>query len=76
MDLRMPVMDGYEATSRIRSLPRPDAKTVPIIAMTADAFDEDVQNCLQNGMNAHISKPINPNILQKTLLKWIRLSER
>ena len=71
----MPVMDGYEATARIRLLQRPDAKTIPIIAMTADAFDEDIQNCLERGMNAHISKPINPEILKKTLLKWIRYTD-
>ena len=75
MDLRMPVMDGYEATASIRLLQRPDAKTIPIIAMTADAFDEDIQNCLKSGMNAHISKPINPEILKKTLLKWIRYTD-
>ena len=75
MDLRMPVMDGYEATASIRLLQRPDAKTIPIIAMTADAFDEDIQNCLKSGMNAHISKPLNPEILKKTLLKWIRYTD-
>lgn len=63
MDLRMPVMNGYEATGAIRSLSRPDAKTVPIIAMSADAFDEDVQKCLAAGMNDHISKPIEPAVM-------------
>jgi len=63
MDIRMPVMDGYEATRAIRKLERPDAKTVPIIAMTADAFTEDIQKCFDAGMNGHIAKPINPEAL-------------
>lgn len=63
MDVRMPVMDGLTATRAIRTLKHPDAKTVPIIAMTANAFDEDVQNSLQAGMNAHLSKPVEPNKL-------------
>ena len=67
MDIRMPVMDGYEATRRIRALDRPDAKTVPIIAMTADAFADDVQRCLDAGMNGHIAKPIDPQTLYDTL---------
>jgi CheY-like chemotaxis protein len=67
MDIRMPVMDGYEAARAIRALKRPDAGTIPIIAMTADAFEEDVQKCLNAGMNAHISKPIDPNRLYQIL---------
>ena len=67
MDVRMPVMDGLEATAAIRLLERPDAKTVPIIAMTANAFDEDVQHSLQAGMNAHLSKPVEPEHLYETL---------
>jgi len=67
MDLRMPVMDGYQATRAIRALNREDAKTVPIIAMTADAFEEDVQRCLEAGMNAHIAKPFDPETLYRTL---------
>ena len=63
---RMPVMDGLEATAAIRALDRPDAKTVPIIAMTANAFDEDVQRSLQVGMNAHLSKPVEPEHLYRT----------
>lgn len=59
MDVRMPVMTGYEATKAIRAMERPDAKMIPIIAMTADAFSEDVQRCLDCGMNAHTAKPIN-----------------
>ena len=67
MDVRMPVMTGLEATTAIRELDRPDAKTIPIIAMTANAFDEDVQRSLQAGMNAHLSKPVDPEHLYETL---------
>ncbi|MBQ6503078.1 MAG: amino acid permease [Flexilinea sp.] len=69
MDVRMPVMDGLEATRAIRALDRPDAKTIPIIAMTANAFDEDVQRSLQAGMTAHLSKPVEPDRLFDTLGK-------
>ena len=72
MDVRMPEMDGLEATVRIRALERPDAKTVPIIAMTANAFDEDVQRSLQVGMNAHLSKPVEPGLLYRTLEEFIK----
>lgn len=58
MDVMMPVMDGLTATQRIRSLPRVDAKTIPVIAMTANAYDEDVRRCLDAGMNAHLAKPL------------------
>ena len=58
MDIRMPEMDGLEATSAIRALEREDAKRIPIIALTANAFDEDVQRSMQAGMNAHLSKPV------------------
>jgi len=71
MDIRMPIMDGLTATETIRALERPDAKTVPIIAMTANAFDEDVQRSLQAGMNAHLSKPVEPEHLFKTLAELI-----
>lgn len=68
MDMRMPEMDGLEATKAIRRLEgRKDAKTIPIIALTANAFDEDVQRSLQAGLNAHLSKPIKPDILFETL---------
>ena len=71
MDVRMPEMDGLEATSKIRALDRTDAKNVPIIAMTANAFDEDVQRSLQVGMNAHLSKPVETERLYQTLEELI-----
>ena len=71
MDVRMPEMDGLEATKTIRKLKREDAKKVPIIAMTANAFDEDVQRSLQAGMNAHLSKPVEPERLYQTLEELI-----
>lgn len=71
MDVRMPEMDGLEATRAIRALQRPDAKDIPIIAMTANAFDEDVQRSLQAGMNAHLSKPVEAEHLYKTLEELI-----
>ena len=72
MDLRMPVMGGLEATERIRALDREDARSVPIIAMTADAFAEDIQRCLECGMNAHIAKPIDVAELTRLLKKHSR----
>jgi CheY-like chemotaxis protein len=71
MDIRMPVMDGLEATKAIRALDRPDALAIPVIAMTANAFDEDVQRSLQVGMNAHLSKPVEPDMLYQTLEELI-----
>ena len=67
MDMRMPEMDGLEATRAIRALNRPDAASIPVIALTANAFDEDVQRSLQAGLNAHLSKPIQPDALYETL---------
>ena len=67
MDMRMPEMDGLEATRVIRSLQRDDAKTIPIIALTANAFDEDVQRSMQAGLNSHLSKPVEPEALFETL---------
>ena len=72
MDMRMPEMDGLEATQRIRALDRKDAKTIPIIALTANAFDEDVQRSLQAGLNAHLSKPVEPDVLFETLENMIK----
>ena len=71
MDVRMPEMDGLEATAAIRTLDRPDAKMMPIIALTANAFDEDVQRSLQMGMNAHLSKAVDPEHLYQTLEELI-----
>lgn len=67
MDMRMPEMDGLEATAAIRALDRPDAQSIPIIALTANAFDEDVQRSLQAGLDAHLSKPVEPDVLFETL---------
>ena len=67
MDIRMPVMDGLSASKAIRALPREDAQIVPIIAMTANAFDEDVKSSEEVGMNAHLAKPIEPRQLYETL---------
>ncbi len=67
MDMRMPEMDGLEATRAIRAMDRPDAKAIPIIALTANAFDEDVQRSMQAGLNAHLSKPVQPEALFETL---------
>ena len=72
MDIRMPVMTGLEATRAIRALDRSDGATVPIIAMTADAFDEDVRNMLDSGMDAHVAKPVEPDILFETLARFCR----
>lgn len=63
MDIRMPVMNGYQATDKIRRSHHQDGATIPIIAMTADAYDEDIRKCLEHGMNSHVSKPINPDKL-------------
>jgi CheY-like chemotaxis protein len=71
MDIRMPVMDGLTATKTIRNLPTEWTKTVPIIAMTANAFEEDIEKTREAGMNAHLSKPIEPAILFSTLAKFI-----
>ena len=76
LDIRMPVMDGYEAARAIRALPRPDAAAVPIVAMTADAFTEDVQKCLDAGMNAHVAKPIDPPTLYQTLLSVLNAAQK
>ena len=72
MDMRMPEMDGLEATRVIRSLDRADAKEIPIIALTANAFDEDVQRSMQAGLNAHLSKPVEADALFDTLEKLIK----
>ncbi len=71
MDVRMPVMDGYEATAAIRGMERADAD-IPIIAMTADAFSEDIQRCLTCGMNDHLAKPIDIQIVTYKLKKYLK----
>ena len=71
MDIRMPVMTGYEAAKALRALEREDAD-IPIIAMTADAFSEDIQRCLDCGMNAHIAKPIDIKEVARQLRKFMR----
>jgi CheY-like chemotaxis protein len=71
MDIRMPVMDGIEAARAIRSLKRSDAGTVPIIAMSANAFTEDVEKSKRAGMNEHLSKPVNKDELYKVMSKYI-----
>ena len=72
MDMRMPEMYGLEATRRIRASERPDAASIPIIALTANAFDEDVQRSMQAGLNAHLTKPVEPDVLFETLEHLIR----
>jgi CheY-like chemotaxis protein len=74
MDIRMPVMDGLTAAHSIRHMKKQDAKTVPIVAMSANAFDEDVEKSKDAGMNAHLAKPIEPDLLYATLREF--LSER
>ena len=71
MDIQMPVMNGYEAARAIRSLTREDAKTVPIVAMTADAFVEDIENAIAAGMNGHLSKPLDFELFGREILKYI-----
>ncbi|MCI8989324.1 MAG: response regulator [Lawsonibacter sp.] len=71
MDVQMPVMDGYEATRTIRAMPRGDAKNLPIIAMTANAMEEDREAALKNGMNAHIAKPLNIDLFLEVLKKYL-----
>ena len=71
MDVRMPVMDGLSATKAIRALDHPDAESIPIIAMTANVFDEDVERSHEAGMNAHLSKPIEPDRLYSTMARLI-----
>jgi signal transduction histidine kinase/ligand-binding sensor protein/ActR/RegA family two-component response regulator len=72
MDIRMPVMDGYETAMAIRKMDRADAKTVPIVAMTANALVDDMKKCREAGMNGHIAKPIFPKALFKTLAEQIK----
>lgn len=70
MDIRMPAMNGYEATEAIRAMDRPDA-SLPIIAMTADAYSDDIQRCLDHGMNAHVAKPIDIREITRVLKRYL-----
>ena len=70
MDIQMPVMDGLEATMAIRTLEHPQAKSIPIIAMTANAFTDDVNSCMAAGMNRHMSKPLNIDDLLEVLASY------
>ncbi|MBD5157624.1 MAG: response regulator [Butyrivibrio sp.] len=72
MDVQMPIMDGYEATRTIRRLPRKDVQNLPIIAMTANALEEDKEAALKNGMNAHIAKPLDMGIFISVLKKFLQ----
>lgn len=72
MDIRMPVMDGYMAARKIRALPREDASQIPILAMTANAYDEDVKESYASGMNEHISKPVEPKNLYEVMARALR----
>ena len=74
LDIRMPVMDGLEAACTIRAMKRADAATMPLIAMSANAFEEDISKSLASGINAHLTKPIDPNQLFRTLAKYISRS--
>lgn len=71
MDIRMPHMTGYESTRAIRASSHPDALSIPIIAMSADAFQDDVKKCLECGMNAHVAKPIDIVELSRVLKRYM-----
>lgn len=75
MDIRMPIMDGLTATKSIRHLRKKNAKTIPIIAMSANAFDEDIEKSKQAGMNAHLAKPIEPELLYSTIQEFLLKKE-
>ena len=75
MDVQMPVMNGYEATRAIRALERRNAKTIPIIAMTANAFAEDEKEALEAGMNVHVAKPIDIELLKKAIRQCMEREE-
>jgi len=75
MDIRMPLMDGLQATTNIRHCDKEDAKTIPIIAMTANAFDEDVEKSKAFGMDAHLSKPIDPYLMYSTLYRMLAMDD-
>ena len=72
MDIMMPVMGGYEATRQIRRLDRTDAQSIPIIALTANAFAEDIQHAMDAGMNAHVAKPLNIKTIKKIIINQLK----
>ena len=72
LDIMMPVMDGLTAARTIRDLERQDAKTIPIIAMTANAFREDAERCMEAGMNAHLAKPLDDEKIKQTISEELR----
>ena len=75
MDIMMPVMDGLEATRRIRAMERPDAKTIPILAMTANAFQDDIQLSMDAGMNAHLTKPLDVEKIKQAIQEAARCQD-
>ena len=75
MDVQMPVMNGYDATRAIRAMERREARKIPIIAMTANAFAEDVKDALDAGMNIHLAKPIDMELLKKALRQYVERKE-
>ena len=76
MDVQIPIMNGYDASRKIRALERADAKTIQIIAMTANAFTEDVIDALEAGMDVHIAKPIDMALLQKTVSQYVIINKQ
>ena len=72
MDVQMPILNGYEAARQIRRLPRRDAQQIPILALTADAFAEDIALAKEAGMNGHLAKPLNIKALRKEILQQLK----
>ncbi len=72
MDIMMPIMNGYDATRAIRAMDRPDARTVPIFAMTANAFLDDIEKSREAGMNEHLTKPLDPQNVIETIARYIK----
>ena len=75
LDVMMPVMDGYEAARAIRNLKREDTEKIPIIAMTANAFAEDVKAAMDAGMNEHLTKPLAPEVIDRVLRDWLAVEK-
>ena len=72
MDIMMPVMNGLEATRKLRALNRSYAATVPIIAMTANVFQDDIMKAIESGMNEHVTKPVDMKLVCRILQKWLK----